>query len=245
MGLRGEPDASCCSKTFFFWVGPLLRRGYRSPLQMEHLWPLPERESASHLRSEFASKPSPSPSPSSQASLAEALRRAAKIGDVADAARLLGEGADAARSVDTYGTTALHAVLQPPCSLPLLQLLLSSVPPGTAHAIISTHPDAESVAEYAVRLREMGALGSDALAAIEATRLVDAGEAAAGLLLPPSTPVPAALTVAGGATSAAADASADAEASEAEAVAALHRAVKISDDEAARRRAQNGASMAS
>ena len=169
-----------------------------------------------------------------ESSLAEALRRAAKNGDVADAARLLGEGADAVRCVDTYGTTALHAVLQPPCSLPLLQLLLSSVPPGTAHSIISTHPDAESVAEYAVRLREMGALGSDALAAIEATRLVDAGEAAAGLLLPPSTPVPAALTVAGGATSAAADASADAEASEAEAVAALHRAVKISDDEAVR-----------
>ena len=83
MGLRGEPDASCCSKTFFFWVGPLLRRGYRSPLQMEHLWPLPERESASHLRSEFASKPSPSPS--SPAMAVEEKPAATLDDDVVDA----------------------------------------------------------------------------------------------------------------------------------------------------------------
>ena len=48
-----EKNATCLSRILFSWVDPLLRRGYASPLQMEHIWPLQPRESAVELRARF------------------------------------------------------------------------------------------------------------------------------------------------------------------------------------------------
>ena len=92
------------------------------------------------------------------AAAAEQLAAAARSGDVAAAEALLAVGADPCRSIDVYGSTALHAAIAG-ASLPMVLLLLHAVPSETL-VHVGSHADAESPIELGQRLARLGQLAN-------------------------------------------------------------------------------------
>ena len=87
---------------------------------------------------------------------AEQLAAAARSGDVAAAVALLAAGAEPCRSIDVYGSTALHAAVAG-ASLPMVRLLLDAAP-SEAVVLAGPHADAESPMELGERLARLGQL---------------------------------------------------------------------------------------